>query len=282
MSLDLATRREIETKLVVHGGWLKRSDQPPFTDAGLWEYCRQLSRGELGEQIDPDLLPAFRVAFDHGFQPATVDLTATMSRLRDMGFYAEVVSDDRHSSLVAGRWPHHGGATDPWPVSAGPGWIGLNSVLAHTDLLTVEPIAAAASSPVPPGTTASQLATAIVRVLNQNPDQWHGQKQTTTVDLSPFPASQSAPGADTLSLIHDGRHLTEIFQQQLTHLLDDLFTDRSPRFGQHATVFSEIPRHALVSKTNGLIIRRNDSQLVFSDGHTTNCDSILSIHLHLT
>lgn len=282
MSLELATRREIETKLVVHGAMLKRDDRPPFTDAGLWEYCRQLSRGELGEQIDPDLLPAFRVAFDHGFQPSTVDLTATMRTLRDMGFYAEIVSDDRHSNLVAGRWPHHGGATDPWPVSAGPGWIGLNSVLAHTDLLTVGRIAAAASSPVAPGTTPSQLATAMIRVLNQNPDQWHGQKKTTAVTLVPFPASQSAPGADTLSLIHDGRGLTEIFQQQLTHLLDDLFTGKNPRFGQRATVYSEIPRHELVSKTDGVIIRRNDRQLVFSDGHTINCAFVLAIHLHLT
>ena len=282
MSIDLTTLREIETKLVVYGAMLNRDDLPPVTDAVLWEYCRRLSRGELGDHIDPDLLPAFRVAFDHGFQPATVDLTATMRRLRDMGFYAEIVTDDRHSNLVAGRWPHHGGATDPWPVSAGPGWIGLDSVLAHTDCLTVGQFAAATASPVAPGTTPSQLARAMIRVLNENPDQWHGQKQTTTVTQTSFAASQSAPGADTLSLIHDGRHFTEIFQQQLAHLLDDLFTDQKPRFGQHAAVFSEFPRDELVTKTDGVIIRRNGRHLLFSDGHTTDCDFVLSIHLHLT
>jgi hypothetical protein len=139
MSLDLATRREIETKLGFYGTMLKRDDRSPVTDAGLWEYCRQLSRGELGEQINPDLLPGFRVAFDHGFQPAIVDLTAAMRKLNDMGFYAEIVTDGRHRSLVAGRWPHHGGATDPWPVSAGPGWISGTSTAAAVREVTSDP-----------------------------------------------------------------------------------------------------------------------------------------------
>jgi hypothetical protein len=198
-----------------------------------------------------------------------------------VGFYAEIVTDDRHSILVAGRWPHHGGVADPWPVSAGPGWISGNSVLAHTDLLTVGRIAVATASLVTPGTTPSQLATAMIQVISQHPDRWHSDTRTTTVTQTPFSASQSAPGADTFSLIHDGRHFVETFQRQLVRLFDDLFTDQGPRFGQPATVFSEIPHHELVTRTSGVIIRRNDRQLVFSDGHTTNCDFILSVHLHL-
>jgi len=153
MDLDPITRHEIEQKLSVVGALLKRDNRPAATDAELWEHCRQLRRSELGEQHDPDLLRAFRVAFNHGYQPALVDLTVTLRRLRTLGFYAETVARDHRRALVAGRWPHDGSADDPWPVEAGPGWITGTSVLAHTDLLTVGRTDTLTSMPVAPGTT---------------------------------------------------------------------------------------------------------------------------------
>jgi len=44
-------------------------------------------------------------------------------------------------------------------------------------------------------------------------------------------------------------------------------------------VFSGIPDDEFVTQADGLLIHRHAGQLVFSDGHTIECDFILSIHL---
>jgi hypothetical protein len=278
MDLDPTTRYEIEQKLSTFGKLRKRDDRPTATDAELWEHCRHLSRGELGDPADPDLLQAFRVAFDHGYQPALVDLTATARRLRTLGFYAEMVAREHRSTLVAGRWPHEGTAEDAWPVAAGPGWITGNSVLAHTDLLTVGRTDTVTAAPVAPDTTPGQLADAVIALIEKDPDRWRGDTRPTRVTDVPFAASQVAPGDGTLSLIHDGVHWADAFGRQLTDLVDDRLAEPNPAPGQTATVFYGIAGDQFVTQADGLLIHRHAGLLVFSDGHTTHCDFILSIH----
>jgi len=278
MDLDPATRYEIEQKLSVIGALLKRDNRPTATDAELWEHCRRLSRGELGEPTGPELLRALRVAFDHGYQPALVDLTATAYRLRTVGFYAETVARDHRQTLVAGRWPHDGGPDDPWPVEVGPGWITGTCVLAHTDLLTVGRTDTVTSTPVAPGTTPWQLADAVIALIETEPDRWRGDTRPTRVTDVPFAASQASPGGGALSLIHDGVHWTDTFQRHLADLVDDRLTDPDPVRGQAATVFSGMAGDEFVTQADGLLIHRHAGLLVFSDGHTTDCEFILSIH----
>jgi hypothetical protein len=279
MDLDPTTRHELEQKLSTFGALLKRDNRPAATDDQLWEHCWRLSRGELGKVVDPALLAVFRVAFDHGYQPALVDLAATVLRLRSLGFFAETVARDHRRELVAGKWPHYGSDDDPWPVTAGPGWVTGTSVFAHTDLLTVGRTDTITAAPVGSGTTPWQLADAVIALIEKEPDRWRGDTRPTRVTDVPFAASQAAPGGGALSLIHDGVQWADVFRRQVANLVDNRIAELSPAFGQAATVFSGMPGDPFVTQADGLLIHRHAGLLVFSDGFTMDGDFILSIHL---
>jgi hypothetical protein len=282
MPIDRTIWRELEQIARRLGTDNKSAGFPPAADDALWKLCQRECPPIRGVQLDDELLHAVRHAYHDGYRPYLINLTQTIRSLRRRGYFADVIRSDSRTTLVAGRWPHTGRDQDHWPVSVDPGWRHGPEAFATTDTaMVVAHRGGQQPQPVPPGTTAAQLAELVIDAIERDPDSCGGQVMPTAIADAIFDHSQIAPGAGTLSLMHDGEHGAATFQRQLAALVDDRLASRQGlERGVEFTVFSG-DRDASMIRTHGLLTHHRAGSLVFSCGHRVAVAEVVSIHFHL-